>query len=262
MARNTRNDREARERLRLYQARQRVHETKLTRRRRDNVIALSAALVVIVLAVTAQVLTLSAPNDSIDAAPSPTPSEAPTDSPVITGDVAPPELAENRTWAGELELNDVSLSIELYGEAAPQAVAAFVQNVRSDYFAGKNCHRLTDDGFHVLQCGSVDGQGGGDPTYMFGPIENAPEDDFYETGTIAMARASGNPNSNGRQFFIVYDDTMIPSDAAGGYTVFGRVTEGLDRLRSEITDSGVVPGSAPNDGAPVVPTTITRVTID
>ena len=43
-----------------------------------------------------------------------------------------------------------------------------------------------------------------------------------------MARTSGNANGNGTQFFIVYKDTVIPADAAGGYTVVGKVTSGLD----------------------------------
>jgi len=36
----------------------------------------------------------------------------------------------------------------------------------------------------------------------------------------------------------------------------------LEALASEITDAGVVPGSAENDGAPVVPTTITSLDIN
>jgi len=42
-----------------------------------------------------------------------------------------------------------------------------------------------------------------------------------------MARQSGNGSSMGSQFFIVYKDSTIPADAAGGYTVFGHVTSGL-----------------------------------
>ena len=41
-----------------------------------------------------------------------------------------------------------------------------------------------------------------------------------------MARTSGNANGNGTQFFIVYKDTVIPADAAGGYTVVGRSPPG------------------------------------
>ncbi|MEY3934113.1 MAG: hypothetical protein RLZZ606_712 [Actinomycetota bacterium] len=45
-----------------------------------------------------------------------------------------------------------------------------------------------------------------------------------------MARGGDNANSMGSQFFIVYEDSVIPSDKAGGYTVFGEVTSGLDGI--------------------------------
>ena len=41
-----------------------------------------------------------------------------------------------------------------------------------------------------------------------------------------MAR-SDDPNSNGGQFFLVYQDTQLPTDG-GGYCIFGKVTEGMD----------------------------------
>jgi len=63
----------------------------------------------------------------------------------------------------------------------------------------------------------------------------------------------------GSQFFIVYDDTTIPADAVGGYTVLGRVTSGLDRVKAEIVAAGVEGGAT--DGKPVVPTTITQVSV-
>jgi len=46
----------------------------------------------------------------------------------------------------------------------------------------------------------------------------------------------------GSQFFIVYKDSSIPSDAAGGYTVFGHVTSGLDVVQA-IADAGTTEGS-------------------
>nr|WP_325210528.1 peptidylprolyl isomerase [Salinibacterium sp.] len=253
---NPKQDRVERERLRLYRARQGVHEHRVARRRRDNIIATSVALAVVIVAVVAQIAFFTAGPGASEAEPVASPSASPDSA------VPSPELAEDRLWTGTLMLNDVELGIELDGRAAPQAVAAVIQGARDGYYQGKSCHRLTNDGFFVLQCGSVDGTGASDPSFRFGPIENAPSDDVYPEGTIAMARASGDAESNGRQFFIVYEDTTIPSDTAGGYTVLGRVTDGLEALASEITDAGVVPGSAENDGAPVVPTTITALDID
>ena len=45
-------------------------------------------------------------------------------------------------------------------------------------------------------------------------------------------------NTDGSQFFLVYEDSTIPSDTAGGYTVFGRITSGLDVLQA-IADGGI-----------------------
>jgi peptidyl-prolyl cis-trans isomerase B (cyclophilin B) len=52
---------------------------------------------------------------------------------------------------------------------------------------------------------------------------------------------------------------VLPADAAGGYSVIGQVTTGLDQLVAQITSAGIVDGQP--DGAPVVPTTITSFTI-
>ena len=74
-----------------------------------------------------------------------------------------------------------------------------------------------------------------------------------------MARQSGNAYSNGSQFFIVYGDTTIPNDSAGGYTVIGKVTSGLDKLVSEVADKGVQGGA--DDGKPVVTPKIESFTL-
>lgn len=253
--------REARERLRRFNAGKGVHEVQVRRRRRDNWFAIVGALVIAALATVTQVVYFTAgpgmpaPEPSTSASPSPTAGQN-------VGDIPDPSLAESRTWTGVLTLNDVPLGIELDGAAAPQAVAAFVQETQAGYFIGKACHRLTDGAVKLIQCGSLDGTGAGDPDYMFGPIENAPADNLYPAGTIAMARAGSNAYSQGHQFFIMYADGTIPADSAGGYTVLGRVTSGLEDFVSKIADGGVTPGQTdPNDGTPVIPTTITAVTV-
>lgn len=249
------SNREAQERLRRYQARQTVHETRIARRKRDNLVAILALVVVAALATTAQVVYFT----SGPGAPEPVASASPE--PSTTAAAAPdPALSENRAWTGELRLNDtVTLGYTLDGLAAPQAVASFVTLVQDGFYDGLACHRLTTEGIFVLQCGDPNGDGTGGPDYRFGPIENAPADGVYPTGVIAMARQSGDGASMGSQFFIVYDDSTIPADAAGGYTVLGYVTSGLEDLLSEIVAPGVE-GGAP-DGAPAVATTITGITI-
>lgn len=237
-----------------------MHESQVRRRRRDNILAIVGAIVVAALAAFTQVMYFTAG----PGAPLPEPSSSPTSQPDPTtgeniGDIPDPSLAEGRTWSGTLSLNDVALDIELDGQAAPQAVAVFLQEVQNGYFEGKTCHRLTVGSPGLIQCGSEDGTGASSPDFRFGPIENAPADNVYPAGTIAMARIGGAAYSQGHQFFIMYEEGTIPADAAGGYTVFGTVTGGLDEFRAQIADAGTADGS--QDGPPSVATTITGVTI-
>jgi peptidyl-prolyl cis-trans isomerase B (cyclophilin B) len=253
-----REAREARDRLKLYNARQAVHERRAKRRTRDNVIAIVGFLVVVALAGLTQFFYFSAG----PGVPSPSPSasaDAAAEGENV-GDVPSPDLAEGRSWTGALTLNEVQLGISLDGALAPQAASSLINDIQDGYFVGKTCHRLAiADGFNVLQCGSADGTGATDSTYSFGPIENAPADDLYTTGTIAMARVGSDAYSNGHQFFLVFGDSTIPSDEAGGYTVVGTITSGLDQLQSSIIAGGIVDGAT--DGAPVVATTITAASI-
>ena len=252
------SDREARERLRRYQARQALHDSRVARRVRDNVGAVIALVVVASLTTVAQVVYFT----SGPGAPEAVPSASPSPSPEAEGQQPPgTEVSEFRDWTGTMTLNEsIPLEITLDGMAAPQAVASFVSLTQSGFYDGLSCHRLTTDGIFVLQCGDPNGDGTGGPDYRYGPIENAPVDGVYPTGTLAMARQGGDGSSMGSQFFIVYDDSTIPSDAAGGYTVLGRVTGGLDVLLAEVIAGGAEGGAS--DGAPAVETVITSITIE
>ncbi len=259
MAAGRGEDRVARQRLREFNAKQTVHADQIRRRRRDNIVAAIAVVGVVALATVAQVVYFtSGPGTPV---PTPTPSASASADPAAsapagenTGNVPSADIAAGRDWTGTLQLNDVQLGVTLDGAAAPQGVSAVVSLAQSGFYTGKTCHRLTDGGFDVLQCGSADGQGSGDAGFTFGPVENAPSDNVYPAGTIALARQGGNGYSMTTQFFIAYGDTTIPADAAGGYTVIGRVTSGLDQLVDQIASKGVAGGGS--DGKPNVPTFI------
>ncbi|TFD93968.1 peptidylprolyl isomerase [Cryobacterium lactosi] len=263
MAPSSKQEREAREargRVRAYQARKAVNEHQAKRRTRDNILAGSILVVVLAVLVGAQLFYFGGgpgtPEPSASGTPTPTATPA---AGANTGEVPDSDLAEDRTWTGTLTLNDIPLGIELDGAAAPQAVSSTISLVQSGFYDGLTCHRLTNGGFSVLQCGDPSGDGTGGPGYSYGPIENAPADNVYPAGTLAMARAGGDGYSTGSQFFIVYADTTIPADEAGGYTVIGQVTSGLDQVVSQIAAAGVADGSA--DGAPLVPATITSFSV-
>lgn len=253
-------ERNQRQLKRDYEARQALHQRQQRRKRRDEVYAVVGAALVFALAgVSIYAYSAWGPGRPT---PEPTASAEATDA--GDGSVGAPDasLAEGRTWTGSMVLNgDLPLGFELDGALAPQAVAGIVQDSLTGYYVGKTCHRLADsDGFQLLQCGSLDGTGAGDPDFQYGPIENAPADDTYPAGTIAMARASGDAYSNGHQFFIVTADTYIPSDEAGGYTVVGRVTSGLDELITRVVSAGTADGST--DGTPAVAVTIDAFTVE
>jgi len=249
---NDREARQARERLRAYQARQTVHEQKVKRRKRDNWIGGIAVIVIVALAIGTQLLFFAKPSaTSASASPSPSSSSA--------AGVPSKSIAEGRTWTGDLTINGIKLGVSLDGAAAPQAVSSTISLAQKKFYDGLSCHRLTNGGFYVLQCGDPKGDGTGGPGYSYGPIENAPKDDKYPAGTLAMARQSGNASSQGSQFFIVYKDTTIPSDSAGGYTVIGKITSGLDTLVADVADKGVQGGGT--DGKPAMTTKIDSFTL-
>jgi cyclophilin family peptidyl-prolyl cis-trans isomerase len=79
----------------------------------------------------------------------------------------------------------------------------------------------------MIQGGDPTGTGMGGPGYKFrDEIEGR---GTYNRGTVAMANAG--PHTNGSQFFICHADTGLPHS----YTIFGRVTSGMDTVDSIAT---------------------------
>jgi len=164
--------------------------------------------------------------------------------------------AAGKTFVATVKTTCGDLTFELDGTKAPQTVASFINLAKTGFWAPSPCHRVTTEGIYVLQCGDPTGTGQGGPGYTFG-IENAPKDGKYATGVLAMARTS-DPNSNGGQFFITYKETPLPTDG-GGYTIFGKVTKGLD-IVDKIAANKALPPS-PTDGTPVSPISILSVSV-
>ena len=131
-------------------------------------------------------------------------------------------------------------TIQLFADKAPIAVNSFVFLARQGYFNGVTFHRVLS-GF-MAQGGDPTGTGYGGPGYTFGNETN--DLTFDKAGVVAMAN-TGQPNSNGSQFFI----TFSPQPALnGGYTIFGQVISGMDvvnaiRLRNP-DDNPTYPGDA------------------
>ncbi|GAA2024326.1 peptidylprolyl isomerase [Pseudokineococcus marinus] len=232
----------------------RQEQQAAARRRRNRVLVLVGAVFAVALVAAGVVTAVTGGDDTTEASgPCPTPtSGAVADPPQF--DAAPAPGSSDATSA-VIATTCGDITVELLPDAAPQAVASFAFLADEGFFAGTPCHRLVTSGIFVLQCGDPTGTGTGGPGYSFGPVENAPADDVYPAGTLAMARQGGDGDSNGSQFFLVYEDSSIPSDAGGGYTVFGRVTEGLDVVQT------IAEGGTAADGvAPARPISIEGVT--
>ena len=123
-----------------------------------------------------------------------------------------------------------SFVIELYPDKAPKTVANFLTYVHDGFYAGTVFQRVIK-GF-LIQGGLFDRQLQPKPTRPPIPIE-ADNGLSNLRGTVAAARAA-DPNSETSQFFInLVDNPRLDfiSDQSGatwGYTVFGKVTEGMN----------------------------------
>ena len=148
---------------------------------------------------------------------------------------------------------DITIALD---PAAPQTIASEAFLATEGFYDNTSCHRLTTEGIFVLQCGDPKGDGTGGPGYSVPdenlPIEVTEGDVTYPAGTVAMANAG--PGTSGSQFFVVYQDTVLPA----GYSIWGRVTSGLAMVQ-EIAALGVAGEGA--DGAPSQPVFIESATV-
>jgi peptidyl-prolyl cis-trans isomerase B (cyclophilin B) len=204
----------------------------------------------------------STPSTTAAAGECPAGSNKPNANPPQFKTAPPASLAAGRTWTATVKTSCGTMTFSLEGKKAPQTVASFIYLARKGFFDKSPCQRLTTSGIFVLQCGDPTGTGNGGPGYQFG-VENSPKatgspaQGDYPAGTVAMARTA-TPKSNGSQFFLVYKDTKLPESGGTGYTIFGRVTKGLDVV-TKIAAAGVSDGST--DGAPTTPIDLTSVTV-
>lgn len=127
-----------------------------------------------------------------------------------------------------LKTNMGDITIQLDRAAAPKTVENFETLAQKGFYDGVKFHRVIKD--FMIQTGdplSKDASkksswGTGGPGYSF--ADELTGNEKYPQGTVAMANAG--PNTNGSQFFIV---TASPAaQLTPDYTVFGKVTKGLD----------------------------------
>jgi cyclophilin family peptidyl-prolyl cis-trans isomerase len=125
-----------------------------------------------------------------------------------------------------------TIKIELYQDKAPLTVKNFLAYVDDKFYDGTIFHRV------IGKENSPDGhdfmiQGGGftpdkKEKDTKPPVRNESTNGLSNTrGTLAMARTR-DPNSATAQFYINLTDNSRLDRAGGGYTVFGKVVEGMD----------------------------------
>lgn len=128
----------------------------------------------------------------------------------------------------EISTSAGTIVAELFPTSAPKTVANFVNLANAGFFDGLVWHRIVR-GF-VIQTGDPLTKNGGGDRGLWGtggsdqtvPLEVSSL--RHDTGTLGVAR-SQDPNSGSSQFFI----NLANNDFLNGkYTVFGRVTSGLE----------------------------------
>jgi peptidylprolyl isomerase len=119
-----------------------------------------------------------------------------------------------------MELKDGKVVIELLPDLAPAHVERIKELTREGFYDGVVFHRVID-GF-MAQSGDPTGTGRGGSDKPDLPAEFSAEP--FVRGTIGMARTS-DPNSANSQWFICLAEAR---HLDGGYTVWGRVIEGME----------------------------------
>ena len=153
--------------------------------------------------------------------------------------------------------------VEVYPDKAPKTVENFLQYVTEKHYDGTIFHRVIEN-FMI--------QGGGFNTSFAqkktrAPVQHEGREALAQggpknvVGTLSMARTN-DPNSATAQFFInVKDNAFLDANAQQpGYTVFGRVTSGMEvvqKIKAAPTGAG---GPFPSD-VPKTPIVINSATL-
>jgi peptidyl-prolyl cis-trans isomerase B (cyclophilin B) len=244
-------ERQQRAAARARLARQMAERQATAKRRRQWRLAIggSVALVLVVAGTFWIVNAVTGDDSPPTAAATPTPgapgpcvwSEVPAGD--TTVDVGLPPEGEPRVGSQLMTVTtnhgDIVVAMDL---SASPCIAASVSHLASQqFYDGTYCHRMFPG---MLQCGDPnardgdyqeqEGIGGGGPTYQYAN-ENLPTEaggvaagsPYYPAGTVAMA--NGGPDTNGSQFFFIFEDTDLNGP---NYSVVGQVVEGMEVLQA------------------------------
>jgi len=142
----------------------------------------------------------------------------------------PGESSESDNPQVTIHTSRGDIRLELFPKAAPVTVANFLQYVNDGFYSGTIFHRVIS--YFMIQGGGMTADMKKKPTRD--PIQNEADNGLKnKRGTIAMARTN-EVNSATSQFFInvevngALDHKGKANSREWGYTVFGRVIDGMD----------------------------------
>jgi cyclophilin family peptidyl-prolyl cis-trans isomerase len=115
------------------------------------------------------------------------------------------------------------ITLELFENEAPQAVANFLTLVKDGFYDGSPFHRVLPA--FMAQGGAKTDDGEGGPGYVIRCECHEPDARMHFRGSLSMAHAGRDTGNS--QFFL----TFVPTPHLDGkHTVFGRVIEGMEVL--------------------------------
>lgn len=161
----------------------------------------------------------------------------------------------------EIKTSMGTIVIELDPNKAPHSVENFISYAKEGFYEGTVFHRVIKD--FMIQGGGYSPDLQKKPTHP--AIVNEAQNGLKNLrGTVAMARG-GDPNSATAQFFINVKDNVnldfkdaTPSGA--GYSVFGKVVQGLDVVDAiQHVETGA--GGSFSKDVPATPIVIEKITL-
>lgn len=163
-------------------------------------------------------------------------------------------LEPDTQYEAVIQTTEGSFKVELLSEVAPQTVNNFVFLAQSGFYNGVVFHRIIES--FMIQTGDPTGTGRGGPGYRF--EDELPPALPYGPGVLAMANAG--PNTNGSQFFVCTGAQSEYLNQSPNYSVFGRVTSGMDIVQ-KIAATPVGRSESGEQSKPLTPVKMEQVEI-
>jgi cyclophilin family peptidyl-prolyl cis-trans isomerase len=185
----------------------------------------------------------------------PQPANTNSSTPSASTSTAP--AGDGKSHTAVIETNMGTIKIELLGADAPVTAENFRLLAEKGFYNGLTFHRIIS-GF-MIQGGDPNGNGTGGQTATGQSLPNEVQLNSplyqgggYKRGLVAMAN-KGIPQSATSQFFIMHKNYPLPPS----YTIFGRVTEGI-----EVVDKIAAVPVSMGDNRPNSPVVMKKVYIE